>query len=181
MTAINISFIDFNGKNNHYKEIQFKNNFSLRIKKKNDNVILNYKNGKYNYYLPYEIKLVNNKHIDKFKFLLYYGLLNHINCLINYNGKNKYSCEYFYYNCNTLKDLPSFKLKIGKDEYIIENYDTFNSKIRKRYVIINIPKNENIIFYEEKKLYKNNQPSNQKKLNNKNLNEEELIQINKSE
>ena len=67
---------------------------------------MNNNKGKFNYYLPYEIKLINEKKSEKFQFLLYYGLLNHINCFINYNGENKYSCEYFYYNCNSLSNLP---------------------------------------------------------------------------
>ena len=171
LTVININYIDFNEKDNYYKEIGLKNNFYLKIAKKNDNIILNYKNGKYNYYLPYEIKLINREHIDNFKFLLYYGLWNRINCLINYKGEDKYSCEYFYYNRYTLKNLPLFKLNIGKDEYIIKNYDTFNSQIRKRYVIINIPKNDNIIFYEEQ--YKNKELRNQNKQNNNKLNKKE--------
>ena len=126
---------------------------------------------------------------------MYYGLWNRINCLINYKGEDKYSCEYFYYNRYTLKNLPLFKLNMGKDEYIIKNYDTFNSQIRKRYVIINIPKNDNIIFYEEQ--YKNKELSNQNKRNNYildkkenknilssnniNLNQKDKIQIDKNE
>ena len=41
LTAININFIDFNEKDNYYKEIGVKNNFSLKIIKKNDNIIVN--------------------------------------------------------------------------------------------------------------------------------------------
>ena len=130
---------------------------------------MNIKNGKFNYYFPYEIKLVDDTKKDRFKFLLYYGLLNHINCFLNYNGVNKYSCEYFYFNCNSLENLPKFNIRIGKEEYVINNYDTFNSKIRKRYILINIPDNYHTEIYKTRmNQHKIEESKKNKKKNNSN-------------
>ena len=163
LTVINIYFPDYQGNNNYFREISLENDLIFKITKKCENIILKYNKGKFNYYLPYEIKLRNKIKIERFKFILYYGLLNHINCFINYNGEEKYSCEYFYYYyCNSLFNLPEFKISIGNNENIINNYDTFNSRIRKIYVLINIPNNNYTNFYEAK------------------YNEYQLIQMNKS-
>ena len=77
-----------------------------------------------------------------FFFILYRSLF-----LINYNSEDNHSCEYFYYNHKSLAELPIFTIKIGKSFYILKNYDTFNSQTRKRFIVINSPKNKYIDVY----------------------------------
>ena len=177
LTVINFNFPDFmTGHNNFFNKIILDNDYSFNITRNFENIIINNKKGKFNYYMPYEIGLKQNEQIDRFKFLLYYGLLNKINCFINYNGENKYSCEYFYYNSNSLLNLPKMKIYLDEKEYIIENFDTFNSKIRKRYVLINIPKNEYINIYKNNfESYRLQQLEKSKKNNEMNKSNESEI------
>ena len=95
LSVINFNFIDFISpqENNYYNEIRFENNnFSFKISKKSEYIILKQKfNFNYNY-CPIMIGLIspNDKEIHCFQFLLYLGLLNKVNCLINYKGTYKY-------------------------------------------------------------------------------------------
>ena len=148
LTVINIYFPDFLPESkNYFQKISFEDTSSFEIKRNYENIIINYKNGNFFNYLPFMLTLINNKKINRFQFLLYYGLLNRINCLINYNSEDNYSCEYFYYNHKSLAELPIFTIKIGKSFYILKNYDTFNSQTRKRFIVINSPKNKYIDVY----------------------------------
>ena len=151
LTVIYLNFIDFSKDYNYFQEIHFDKDFSFKILKNNEYIIFNYKNGNYNYYLPYEVKLKNNNNMDNFKFLLYYGLLNTINCFINYNGENKYSYEYFFYNYYQINKTPEITIYIEEKKYSINNYDHFNSQIRKRYIVINGPKTNEVEEYLLKK------------------------------
>ena len=177
LTIISFNFPDFlSNSENYFYKIEFENNYSFDIIRKKDNIIINYKKGRFNYYLPYIIKIINTSEIYRFSFLLYYGLLNNINCFINYDGEDKYSCEYLYYNCNSLLNLPKFIIEIKNNKYIIENYDTFNSITRKRYVLINIPSNYYTDFYNKSKEEKKNiEKISKNKIETKKKNNIELI------
>ena len=155
LTVINFNFLDFIEpyESNYYNIIGFNNNnFSFKISKKIEYVIL-YKKNDLNYnYFPYSIKLINQykKEIHCFKFLLYLGLLNKVNCFINYTGEGRYAYEYFYYNFSF--NLPKFEcIKLEDKNYFIENSDNFNSKARKRFIVVNYYDDKNTLIYKAKK------------------------------
>ena len=142
LSIINLNFLDYIDKEkNYFEQIRFsgKNeDTSFEIVKQFEYFVLftNFNLIK-NYYV-FTIKLVsqNSYEIRIFQFIIYYGLLNKINCLINYIGKESYGCEFFYYNFNY--DLPKFQI-INYDgkELKFEINDDLNSKSRKRFVILN--------------------------------------------
>ena len=152
LTVLNLNFIDFNDdlKTNYFNQIGFDtDNFSFEISKKYENIILIQKFNFNNNFYPFSIKLINNKEIHSFQFILYFGLLNNINCLVNYFGKETYGYEYFYFNFTY--DLPEFQsIQIEKKKYLIEKSDHFNSKARKRFILLNYYDIENTKIYKDK-------------------------------
>ena len=159
LTVLNLNFIDFNDnlKTNYFNQIGFDTDyFSFEISKKCENIILIQKFNFNNNFYPFSIKLINNKEIHIFQFILYFGLLNNINCLINYFGKETYGYEYFYFNFNY--DLPEFQnIQIKEKTYLIEKSDHFNSKARKRFILLNYYDIENTKIYKDKIKEKNHQ------------------------
>ena len=152
LTVLNLNFIDFNDnlKTNYFNQIGFDTDyFSFEISKKCENIILIQKFNFNNNFYPFSIKLINNKEIHIFQFILYFGLLNNINCLINYYGKETYGYEYFYFNFTY--DLPEFQnIQIEEKKYLIEKSDHFNSKARKRFILLNYYDIENTKIYKDK-------------------------------
>ena len=174
LTVLYLNIIDFKESlgDNLFNENDLENkyiyyfNYNFKINKKSEYFIINTKNHFFYNYYPITIKLINDSFIHSFKITLYYGILNKINCSINNNSDDKYSLDYFYYNYSFV--LPEYlELKIGENIYIINDSDTFNSKTRKRFVIINIPGNIFTTIYKEKK--------NENKKNKKRIKGVELI------
>ena len=158
LTIINFNFIDYlkPKEKNYFNLIKFKkNNFSFEISEDSVYCILFQKfNLNYNFY-PFYIKLKNHnkKEIRGYKFILYLGLLNNVNCLINYFGEESYSIEYFYYNFdyNIENKLPEFHtIKSNDKEYKVTKSDHFDSKARKRFIILNYYDIENVKIYKDK-------------------------------
>jgi len=126
----------------------FSNNFN--INRKSEYFIINTKSDIFYNYYPIEIKLINNEEIDSFKFILYYGILNKVNCYLNNKSPNKYSLEYFYFNFSN--KLPDFHEEEANGiHYKIKDSDIFNNKTRKRFIIINSPNNQFTEIYDIKK------------------------------
>ena len=154
LTVINFHYIDFFDQldKNYFNKIGIDDKFIFKILKKSEYVILIIKHDlNYNYY-PHTIKMFNikNKEIHNYKFLLYTGLLNNINCLINYVGDDKYGYEFFYYNFSY--DLPdSHIIEVENKKYNIKNSDNFNSESRKRFIIINYYDKKNTNYYKIRK------------------------------
>ena len=70
--------------------------------------------------------------------------------MINYYNKESYGYEYFYFNFNY--DLPKNKvISIKEKENNINYYDNFDSKARKRFIILNYYDNENTKKYDKGK------------------------------
>ena len=180
LSIINLNFLDYiNKEKNYFKQIRFsgKNeDISFEIVKQCEYFVLftNFNLIK-NYYV-FTIKLVsqNSYEIRIFQFIIYYGLLNKINCLINYIGKESYGCEFFYYNFNY--DLPKFQiLNYDEKELKFEINDDLNSKSRKRFVILNYSGIQNMNIYKNKIKKKNEkEEKNKENMDNKN----EIITIN---
>ena len=177
LTVIYCNFIDYiePQKDNYFNLIKFQSDtYSFKILKDLEYYILFEKfNFNYNFY-PYNIKLknINNDEIRCYKFILYLGLLNNINCLINYSGKESYGIEYFYYNFdyNIKIELPEFHtIKINDKEEKITKFDNFNSKTRKRFILLNYNDIENVKIYKDKLNIKKKEDSknqNKKKIEN---------------
>ena len=101
---------------------------------------------------------MNNSCIHSFKINIYFGILNIINCFINNKSEDKYSLDYLYFNFSFI--LPDrHEEAIGEITYNIKDSDTFNSKTRKRFVIINIPGNKFTEIYHIKNKNKKNKES----------------------
>ena len=173
ISVLNFNFLDFidNG-NNYFSQIRFSetnNNFSFEITKKSECVILFTKFNLIKNYYSFTIKLIsqNNKEIRIFQITIYFGLLNTINCLINYVDTEAYGCEYFYYNFNY--DLPKFQeININGKNYSFEITDDFNSKSRKRFIILNYIGIENLKNYKDKIEKKNDENKTKGSKNNNN-------------
>ena len=140
ITVINFHYIDYiePSNKNYFNEIGVDKAFTFQILNKCEYVIVFRKNYiNYNYY-PISIKLISNDKREShiYNFFLYAGLLNNVNCLINYKDINKYGYEYFYYNFSF--DLPKFiEIYVENIRYKIEYSDYFNSRARKRFIILN--------------------------------------------
>ena len=154
LTVINLHYIDFiePSEKNYFNQIGIDDKFTFKISKKSEYVILIKKlDINYNYY-PHTIKMIsnNNKEIHDYIFLLYIGLLNNINILINYVGADKYGYEFFYYNFSY--DLPkSHIITVENKIYNLEYSDNFNSEARKRFIIMNYYDKEHTSHYESMK------------------------------
>ena len=193
LTVLYLNIIDLVDpiENSYYDEIALeinyiqKINYTFNIKKKYEYFIINTKiDFFYNYY-PITIKLINNKKIDSFKVILYFGILNKINCFLNVNANNNkctYSLEYFYFNFKF--NLPEYhKEIIDEIIYDIKESDVFNNKARKRFVIINSTSNKlTEIFYIKKQERDNeekrkNQEKKKKKKKKKKKRIKKFIQL----
>ena len=172
LTVLYLNIIDFKKslEDNLFNKICFENiynnysNCSFKINKKSEYFIINTKNSFFYNHYPIKIKLMNNSCIHSFKINIYFGILNKINCFINNKSEDKYSLDYLYFNFSFI--LPDrHEEAIGEITYNIKDSDTFNSKTRKRFVIINIPGNKFTEIYHIKKRNKKNKDS--MKLENK--------------
>ena len=175
LSIINFNFLDYiNEKKNYFNQIRFSeanNNYSFEISKKSEYLILFTKFNLIKNYYTYTIKLISNdnQEIRIFQFIIYFGLLNKINCLINYIGEESYGCEYFYYNFNY--DLPKYQtIYLNGKENQFEITDNLNSQSRKRFVILNYPGLNNMNIYKDK-IEKKKSKEEKKKENADNKNE----------
>ena len=180
ISVINFNFLDFilPQEKNVFNQIRIgNNNFSFKISKVSEYVIIKEKfNFDYNYY-PIMIGLIknNNKEIECFQFLLYAGLLNNVNCFINYDGKYKFGYEYFYYNFSF--NLPKIHIiNLDGKEYSIHNFDNFNSKTRKRFIILNYYDKGNNQLYSA---MKEQIEKDKKEIKDKNKNDEKQTKTEK--
>ena len=155
LSIINFNYLDFIDKEkNSFNQIRFseKNkDATFEIVNQCEYFVLFSKFNLIKNYYAFTIKLISqiNNEIRIFQFIIYFGLLNKINCLINYVGSESYGCEFFYYNFNY--DLPKFQiLNYDEKEFKYEINDDLNSKSRKRFVILNYPGIQNMKIYDDK-------------------------------
>ena len=160
LSIINFNYLDFIDKEkNSFNQIRFseKNkDATFEIVNQCEYFVLFSKFNLIKNYYAFTIKLISqiNNEIRIFQFIIYFGLLNKINCLINYVGSESYGCEFFYYNFNY--DLPKFQiLNYDEKEFKYEINDDLNSKSRKRFVILNYSGIKDIKKYNDKIKEKN--------------------------
>ena len=142
-TIIQFYFIDFNNDNlNYYKKISVDENSPLEIKTNKIEIVFKHSiNGK-NKLIPVEISLIKNE-FDKVSFFVkvLQGLLNRINAFVNYNDDSSYYFEYLYIYFNESKNIfgKTKTIKCHDKNYIINEFDNFDSENRIRFNILNVP------------------------------------------
>ena len=164
LTVINLNCIDLidSIESNLFNKIKLDINgniYFLEIKKKSEYIILFTKFNLFFNLFSFYIQLISQKYneIHFFQVSIYLGLLNKINSMINYYNKESYGYEYFYFNFNY--DLPKNKvISIKEKAYNINYYDNFDSKARKRFIILNYYDNENTKKYDKGKKLINKEP-----------------------
>ena len=168
LTVINLNFLDFSSVKNAFNRIRFdeNNNYDLSfdITKNSEYIILYKKFNLINNYYSFSIKLINQmlKEMRIFQFILYFGLLNKVNCLINYTNQEAYGYEYFYYNYDYY--LPEYQIiNIEGKQYHLEISDSFNSKARKRFILLNYYDIENTKKYKLKTIVSRKKKNRDKK------------------
>jgi len=174
LSIINFNFLDYIDKEkNYFDQIRFSEtnkDTTFEIVKQCEYFVLYTKFNLIKNYYAFTIKLIsqNNQEIRIFQFIIYFGLLNKINCLINYIRKESYGCEFFYYNFNY--DLPKFQIiNYNGKEYKFEINDDLNSKSRKRFVILNYSGIQNMEIYNNKiKLKNEKEEKNEENRDNRN-------------
>ena len=140
-SVIQFYFIDFNNNQNYYKKISV-DKVITEIKSNKIEIIYNHSTPSINKLIPVEICLIKSESNKAFFFIkILQGLLNKISAFINYAGKPSY---YFEYLCIYFKKpkniLEKTKLiNCNNKNYIIKDFDNFNSNNRVRFNILNIP------------------------------------------
>ena len=88
-------------------------------------------------YFCQNIYLYDSKAFNIFKIFVYKSFLNEINVFINQKFSFAYEYLYFSLDNNLPNEIEIFRQP--KDKYKSNNFHTFNSKIRKSIIFINIP------------------------------------------
>ena len=137
------------------KQKKRKKNFSLKISKKIEYIIIPCTTFKKYEYFPFNITIYNSEKEEEysmtFTVYLFPGLMNKINAFINYYFPKAYFYEFFYYNISDNLAEFSKNIIIEGKEYKIDNSDNFGSKNRKRICIMNIPYQKNEVHEDELK------------------------------
>ena len=125
---------------NYYNLIQIEKHKKY-IKEKEMYFIITSDIKKYFEYYPIKISLISEKKNQtlNYKFFLFHGLLNKINAFINYCESNSFFYEFFYYNFNQKEDINKKEIIINNKVIDIINFDNYDSLIRKRFNVLNIP------------------------------------------
>ena len=133
---------DYKDNNNFYSKIEIEGYEKLIIS--NDFffvVVHSYENYFDFYTIKIMLKPTNPKEIIKiFTFKLIHGALNNIICFIN-NNNESYFYEYYYYSFISYNLPSTLTITIGKN-YIISMFDNFDSEKRRRFNLLNVPKNK---------------------------------------
>ena len=144
-TALQFYFLDFKENENIFNIIDIEGNIGENIIKNNSmEIIVDTKLLKTNYKL-FPIKFRLKENIASFDSKEFYidilqGLLNKICMLINYKSKNSFSYEYLYTFFDETDIYDKTKtININNKEIKIDIFDSFGSKNRIRFNIINIP------------------------------------------
>ena len=158
-SVIQFNFLDFK-QENEYDKIEI-NGIEKEIKENEMYFFIGtflFKN--YDFY-PITINLIKNPNINNnnknkdnktFKFILIHGLLNKINVFINYIENNAYFYEFLYYNLsNEPFILCQKKIRINEKEIPLLIYDCFDTGIRIRFNVLNIP----FQYYSNKNIFIN--------------------------
>ena len=155
-SVIQFNFLDFK-QENEYDKIEI-NGIEKEIKENEMYFFIGtilFKN--YDFY-PITINLIknpnvnNNKDNKTFKFILFHGLLNKINVFVNYIESNAYFYEFLYYNLsNNPFILCQKKIRINNKEIPLLIYDCFDTGIRIRFNVLNIP----FQYYSNKNIFIN--------------------------
>ena len=140
-SVIEFFFPDFK-KNNFYDIIEIKCQ-QKKIIKNNLYFVFNTYYKDYIDFFPIDITLMSskNKIYKEFKFIIIHGALNKINCFINYSGKESFFYEFYYYSFIPYAFPSSFFIEVDKKKYCLNKYDSFDCTTRRRFNILNVPKN----------------------------------------
>ena len=143
-SVIRFNIPDFKNQNNFYSEIFIEGNNKLITTNKFYFVVVHPYENYYDFY-PIKIILKQSNSESNFKiftFILIHGILNNINCFINYYENKAYFYEYFYYSFISY-NLPSNLNVIIDKSYMISSFDSFDSEKRRRFNVLNVPENKN--------------------------------------
>ena len=96
-------------------------------------------------FFPIDIFLISTKYKKrkKFKFIIVHGILNKINCFINYSGNECFFYEFYYYSFMPYAFPSSFYIEVNNKKYCLNKYDSFDCTTRRRFNLLNVPKNKN--------------------------------------
>ena len=140
-SLLNIKIPDYKEKNNYYDRIII-SNFEDVLKSSQQIYVFKFKNEIFNEIIPFEIAIKNRISKIKFRFFILNNLLFNINIFLNYKNKDKCCIDYCYYNY--FDEIPYIhKIKIDKEEYSINHYNSFDNSNRIGFILINIPSDEN--------------------------------------
>ena len=143
-TVVQFYFIDYkNNDNNVYNAIKL-NDEIKRITDKEMNFIINHRQLKnYEFFIQNVSLLFNENNFssnDKiFSVSVLQGFINRINVFINYKSNLSYYYEYLYYSYKDFDFLKIKTININEDIKNITIYDSFGSKNRIKFSILNIP------------------------------------------
>ena len=141
-SVIEFYFPDFLEGKNFYDIIEIKH----QQKKIDSNIlyfVFNTYYKDYNDFFPIDINLISSKNNvwKKFKFILVHGILNTINCFINYSGNESFFYEFYYYSFLQYSIPSSFSIEINDKKYYLNKTDSFDCTTRRRFNLLNVPKN----------------------------------------
>lgn len=140
-SLLNIKIPDYKEKNNYYDRFII-SNFENKLESPQQIYVFKFKNEIFNEIIPFEIKIKNKLSEIKFKFFIVNNLLFNINIFLNNINEDKCCVEYCYYNY--LDKVPYiYKIKIDKEEYLINHYNSFDNTNNIGFILINVPSDEN--------------------------------------
>ena len=141
-TILNIIFPDYNEEYNYYDTLNIAEN-EIKVIKKNVLCVVMFENEKYNEIVPYKIECKNKDNKNIFKFFIVNNIMFNINIFLNTKSDNNCCIEYCY--SDYINDVPlTYKINIENNNYTIDHSNSFDSLNRIGFVLINIPKNDNI-------------------------------------
>ena len=140
-SIIEFTFPDYDIKYNFYDTIEVK----YKQEKIKNNILYITFETYYKYscdFFPVNITLINTeKKIQKqFKFILIHGVLNRINCFINYSENDSFFYELFYYSFISYGLPFTINTEVKGHRYLLNKFDSFDSKKRRRFNLLNVPK-----------------------------------------
>jgi len=132
IAVIKFIIVDFNKENNYFNKISIQQN-TININKKAF-YLCSSNNNLFSHYFLEKFSLKNKKEKRNFSLFIYKNEITILNCFIN--NKNKSSkCYEIIYLSKKEKYLPN-KFQLNDKDFISE-YDTFDSKNRRRFNIMN--------------------------------------------
>ena len=153
-SVIEFFFPDFNEKFNFYDIIEIKLQ-KLKIKGPILYFVIHTYYSNYLDFFPIKITLISTKYkiIKEFQFILVHGILNKINCFVNFSDNNSFFYEFYYYSFISYNLPSSMYIEIKNKKYCLNRFDSLDCSKRRRFNILNVPKNNK---YSEYKLNESN-------------------------